>query len=109
MGQTPGDLRQTKNWWLWQTHGLSSVLLQLSKRSATDLYGRNDGNLKVIFPDVAMEDVTNPGLRVQAQPGDYVLVKVRYPFALLTYTVKWVLDWIIWGNEIFLWRNSLVK
>uniref|UniRef100_A0A8C9BFR7 CDK5 regulatory subunit associated protein 1 n=1 Tax=Phocoena sinus TaxID=42100 RepID=A0A8C9BFR7_PHOSS len=48
----------------------------LSKRSATDLYGRNDGNLKVIFPDVAMEDVTNPGLRVQAQPGDYVLVKI---------------------------------
>ncbi|KAM9058387.1 mitochondrial tRNA methylthiotransferase CDK5RAP1 isoform 3-T5 [Megaptera novaeangliae] len=48
----------------------------LSKRSATDLYGRNDGNLKVIFPDVEMEDVTNSGLRVQAQPGDYVLVKI---------------------------------
>ncbi|XP_054429859.1 mitochondrial tRNA methylthiotransferase CDK5RAP1 isoform X2 [Pteronotus mesoamericanus] len=48
----------------------------LSKRSATDLYGRNDGNLKVIFPDVEMEDVTNSGLRVRAQPGDYVLVKI---------------------------------
>ncbi|XP_016017739.2 mitochondrial tRNA methylthiotransferase CDK5RAP1 [Rousettus aegyptiacus] len=48
----------------------------LSKRSATDLSGRNDGNLKVIFPDVEMEDVTNSGLRVRAQPGDYVLVKI---------------------------------
>uniref|UniRef100_A0A2K6MJ12 Mitochondrial tRNA methylthiotransferase CDK5RAP1 n=2 Tax=Rhinopithecus TaxID=542827 RepID=A0A2K6MJ12_RHIBE len=48
----------------------------LSKRSATDLCGRNDGNLKVIFPDADMEDVNNPGLRVRAQPGDYVLVKI---------------------------------
>ncbi|XP_011814983.1 PREDICTED: CDK5 regulatory subunit-associated protein 1 isoform X3 [Colobus angolensis palliatus] len=48
----------------------------LSKRSATDLCGRNDGNLKVIFPDAEMEDVSNPGLRVRAQPGDYVLVKI---------------------------------
>ncbi|OWK03319.1 hypothetical protein Celaphus_00007893, partial [Cervus elaphus hippelaphus] len=46
-----------------------------SKRSATDLCGRNDGNLKVIFPDVEVEDVTDSGLRVRAQPGDYVLVK----------------------------------
>ncbi|KAM9248895.1 mitochondrial tRNA methylthiotransferase CDK5RAP1 isoform 1-T2 [Dugong dugon] len=48
----------------------------LSKRSATDLCGRNDGNLKVIFPDTETEDVSNPGLRVRAQPGDYVLVKI---------------------------------
>ena len=34
----------------------------------------------MIFPDVEMEDVTNSGLRVQAQPGDYVLVKVRVSF-----------------------------
>ncbi|XP_049635166.1 mitochondrial tRNA methylthiotransferase CDK5RAP1 [Suncus etruscus] len=48
----------------------------VSKRSTTDLYGRNDGNLKVIFSDVEMEDFTNPGNRVRAQPGDYVLVKI---------------------------------
>ncbi|KAM5304813.1 mitochondrial tRNA methylthiotransferase CDK5RAP1 isoform 1-T1 [Glossophaga mutica] len=48
----------------------------LSKRSATDLCGRNDGNLKVIFPDVEMEDAANSGLRVRAQPGDYVQVKI---------------------------------
>uniref|UniRef100_A0A667G2N1 Mitochondrial tRNA methylthiotransferase CDK5RAP1 n=1 Tax=Lynx canadensis TaxID=61383 RepID=A0A667G2N1_LYNCA len=48
-----------------------------SKRSATDLCGRNDGNLKVIFPNVEVEDVSNSGVRVRAQPGDYVLVKTR--------------------------------
>ncbi|KAM4842393.1 mitochondrial tRNA methylthiotransferase CDK5RAP1 [Thomomys bottae] len=48
----------------------------LSKRSSTELCGRNDGNLKVIFPDVEMEDVTNPELTVRAQPGDYVMVKI---------------------------------
>ena len=59
---------------------LSSVLLQPSKRSAANLCGRNDGNLKVIFADVEMEDATDSGLRVRAQPGDYVLVKVRSSF-----------------------------
>ncbi|XP_040837572.1 mitochondrial tRNA methylthiotransferase CDK5RAP1 isoform X3 [Ochotona curzoniae] len=47
-----------------------------SKRSTSDLCGRNDGNLKVIFADVEMEDVASPGLKVRAQPGDYVLVKI---------------------------------
>lgn len=63
----------------------------------------------MIFPDVEMEDVTNSELKVRAQPGDYVLVKVRCPFGLLACTVHSVLGWIIWGNEIFSWRNSLVK
>ncbi|XP_063139213.1 mitochondrial tRNA methylthiotransferase CDK5RAP1 isoform X3 [Rattus norvegicus] len=47
-----------------------------SKRSTTDLCGRNDANLKVIFPDAEVEDITDPGLKVRAQPGDYVLVKI---------------------------------
>uniref|UniRef100_A0AAA9TNN2 CDK5 regulatory subunit associated protein 1 n=2 Tax=Bos TaxID=9903 RepID=A0AAA9TNN2_BOVIN len=47
-----------------------------SKRSAADLCGRNDGNLKVIFADAEMEDATDSRLRVRAQPGDYVLVKI---------------------------------
>uniref|UniRef100_H0X3E2 Mitochondrial tRNA methylthiotransferase CDK5RAP1 n=1 Tax=Otolemur garnettii TaxID=30611 RepID=H0X3E2_OTOGA len=61
-----------------QVAGTTVLLLLrvLSKRSANDLCGRNDGNLKVIFPDSEMEDVTNPGLRIRAQPGDYVLVKI---------------------------------
>ncbi|CAO2578187.1 Mitochondrial tRNA methylthiotransferase CDK5RAP1 [Lemmus lemmus] len=48
-----------------------------SKRSSTDLCGRNDANLKVVFPDAEVKDATNSGLTVRAQPGDYVLVKVR--------------------------------
>ncbi|XP_047396534.1 mitochondrial tRNA methylthiotransferase CDK5RAP1 isoform X5 [Sciurus carolinensis] len=55
-----------------------------SKRSATDLCGRNDGNLKVIFPDAELEDAANPGLKVRAQPGDYVLVKILLLLSLLT-------------------------
>ncbi|XP_068919605.1 mitochondrial tRNA methylthiotransferase CDK5RAP1 isoform X2 [Petaurus breviceps papuanus] len=47
-----------------------------SKRSTTELYGRNDGNIKVIFPDIEMEDVTSPRGLIRAQPGDYVLVKI---------------------------------
>uniref|UniRef100_A0A667YK92 Mitochondrial tRNA methylthiotransferase CDK5RAP1 n=1 Tax=Myripristis murdjan TaxID=586833 RepID=A0A667YK92_9TELE len=48
-----------------------------SKRSASDLCGRSDGNVKVIFPkeDVAVQpaDVNT----APVSPGDYVLVKVR--------------------------------
>lgn len=58
--------------------GCSQLVLVegFSKRSTTDLCGRNDANLKVIFPDAEVEDITNPGLKVRAQPGDYVLVKI---------------------------------
>ncbi|XP_052039950.1 mitochondrial tRNA methylthiotransferase CDK5RAP1 isoform X2 [Apodemus sylvaticus] len=58
--------------------GCTQVVLVegFSKRSTTDLCGRNDANLKVIFPDAEVEDLTNPGLKVRAQPGDYVLVKI---------------------------------
>ncbi|XP_063003542.1 mitochondrial tRNA methylthiotransferase CDK5RAP1 [Elgaria multicarinata webbii] len=45
-----------------------------SKRSTSEMCGRNDGNIKVIFPDVEMEDGTGIGSR--ARPGDYVLVKI---------------------------------
>ncbi|XP_038606483.1 mitochondrial tRNA methylthiotransferase CDK5RAP1 isoform X2 [Tachyglossus aculeatus] len=47
-----------------------------SKRSESELCGRNDGNLRVIFPDTEMEDGTGRGSLVRAQPGDYVLVKI---------------------------------
>ncbi|XP_006639507.3 mitochondrial tRNA methylthiotransferase CDK5RAP1 isoform X2 [Lepisosteus oculatus] len=47
-----------------------------SKRSATELCGRNEGNLKVIFP--RQEVPTNPSSTCTAaiSPGDYVLVKI---------------------------------
>nr|XP_013805831.1 PREDICTED: CDK5 regulatory subunit-associated protein 1 [Apteryx mantelli mantelli] len=47
-----------------------------SKRSASELCGRNDGNIKVIFPDAEIEDAADCKALVRAQPGDYVLVKV---------------------------------
>ncbi|XP_041096105.1 CDK5 regulatory subunit-associated protein 1 [Polyodon spathula] len=48
----------------------------VSKRSAAELSGRNDGNVKVIFPD--LEDPTGcaSGGTAGIKPGDYVRVKV---------------------------------
>ncbi|XP_078508206.1 mitochondrial tRNA methylthiotransferase CDK5RAP1 isoform X2 [Lissotriton helveticus] len=46
-----------------------------SKRSLTDLCGRNDSNLKVIFPDTEVED-QHSGVASRAKCGDYVLVKI---------------------------------
>lgn len=47
-----------------------------SKRSAKDLCGRTDGNMKVIFPkeDVAVQPAESNTAAVSA--GDYVLVKI---------------------------------
>ncbi|XP_010181566.1 PREDICTED: CDK5 regulatory subunit-associated protein 1 [Mesitornis unicolor] len=47
-----------------------------SKRSASELCGRNDSNIKVIFPDAEAQDAAGCEAPVRAQPGDYVLVKV---------------------------------
>ncbi|XP_039224135.1 mitochondrial tRNA methylthiotransferase CDK5RAP1 [Crotalus tigris] len=47
-----------------------------SKRSPLELWGRNDGGAKVIFPDVEMSDGTAAASAVRAQPGDYVLVEI---------------------------------
>ncbi|NXK69781.1 CK5P1 protein, partial [Sylvietta virens] len=47
-----------------------------SKRSASELCGRNDGNIKVIFPDTELEDAAECRAPGRAQPGDYVMVKV---------------------------------
>ncbi|XP_044153347.1 mitochondrial tRNA methylthiotransferase CDK5RAP1 isoform X2 [Bufo gargarizans] len=48
----------------------------VSKRSASDLCGRNDGNTKVIFPDLPMASNSLSESEVRARPGDYVLVKI---------------------------------
>ncbi len=52
--------------------------MQESKRSAEDLCGRTDGNMKVIFPkeDVAVQPVESDTAPVNA--GDYVLVEVGF-------------------------------
>ncbi|KAG7171201.1 CDK5RAP1-like protein [Homarus americanus] len=46
-----------------------------SKRSNLDLVGRNDGNTRVIFPDVEVEDKDIRCTR-KIQPGDYVSVLI---------------------------------
>ncbi|KAL8179868.1 UNVERIFIED_CONTAM: CDK5 regulatory subunit associated protein 1 [Gekko kuhli] len=47
-----------------------------SRRSPLDLCGRNDGNIKVIFPDVEMGGGSGLGPAAKAKPGDYVLVEI---------------------------------
>ncbi|XP_018414798.1 PREDICTED: CDK5 regulatory subunit-associated protein 1 [Nanorana parkeri] len=46
----------------------------VSKRSSTELCGRNDGNIKVIFPDVPVASSSEAEVRVK--PGDYVSVEI---------------------------------
>ncbi|KAG8565460.1 hypothetical protein GDO81_012860 [Engystomops pustulosus] len=48
----------------------------VSKRSSLELCGRNDGNTKVIFPDVPIASNSSLGDDIRARPGDYVLVKI---------------------------------
>ncbi|KAJ7332261.1 hypothetical protein JRQ81_014441 [Phrynocephalus forsythii] len=47
-----------------------------SRRSPLDLCGRNDGNIRVNFPDVEVDDGTGRGSTVRLRPGDYVLVQI---------------------------------
>ncbi|NXX41674.1 CK5P1 protein, partial [Tricholaema leucomelas] len=47
-----------------------------SKRSASELCGRNDGNIKVIFPAAQPQEAPGSEAPFRPQPGDYVLVKV---------------------------------
>lgn len=49
---------------------------QPSKRSTSELCGRNDGNIKVIFPAARLEEAAGSEAPFSPQPGDYVLVKV---------------------------------
>ncbi|XP_053309881.1 mitochondrial tRNA methylthiotransferase CDK5RAP1 [Spea bombifrons] len=47
-----------------------------SKRSPTELCGRNDGNIKVIFTDTQAAGASSEQNGIRVQPGDYVLVKI---------------------------------
>lgn len=52
----------------------------VSKRSSTELYGRTDGNVKVIIPITDLLDTTAGFKAVTrpVQPGDFVLVKINW-------------------------------
>ncbi|KAM4691454.1 mitochondrial tRNA methylthiotransferase CDK5RAP1 [Rhinophrynus dorsalis] len=47
-----------------------------SKRSPSELCGRNDGNTKVIFPETPAEGNQSKENKSRIRPGDYVLVKI---------------------------------
>ena len=47
-----------------------------SKKSDHDLVGRNDGNIKVVFPDSPLPSDALACDSVVPKPGDYVKVKV---------------------------------
>ena len=61
---------------------LSCLLSQTSKRSDSELAGRTDGNVKVIFPRTVQEAKT--GQTTMFKPGDYVTVKVIVLVRMLT-------------------------
>jgi hypothetical protein len=56
--------------------------VQTSKRSQLDLAGRNDTNLKVIFPDEAIPENFQSQTRKPVKPGDFVVVEVNSIFNL---------------------------
>ncbi|XP_039265335.2 mitochondrial tRNA methylthiotransferase CDK5RAP1-like [Styela clava] len=50
-----------------------------SKKSKIELLGRNDGNIKVVFPDVDIFETVGcvkTEYKRKAEPGDYVVVKI---------------------------------
>ena len=56
--------------------------MQESKRSAQDLCGRSDGNVKVIFPREGRDSALDSGV-AEVKAGDYVLVKVCFALGLI--------------------------
>lgn len=58
--------------------------LQESKRSSEDLCGRNDGNIKVIFPRKDLPSGPTGTNTAPVQVGDYVLVKVSSNIGVLS-------------------------
>jgi tRNA A37 methylthiotransferase MiaB len=61
---------------------LIGPFVQTSKRSQLDLAGRNDTNLKVIFPDEAIPENFQSQVRKPVKPGDFVVVEVNSIFNL---------------------------
>ena len=60
------------------------IIIQTSKRSKEELFGRTDGNVKVNFPKNIVDPKTNTNTLLR--PGDYVIVKVRSDRPLIIYS-----------------------
>lgn len=58
--------------------GTSQLVLVkgFSKRSSKELYGRNDGNIKVVFPAMEICSASSSSSVAEIKPGDYILVKI---------------------------------
>lgn len=48
-----------------------------SRRSQEDMAGRNDNNVKVIFPNIPVPEQPSSAVKKQIQPGDYVVVQIQ--------------------------------
>uniref|UniRef100_A0A224YUX9 CDK5RAP1-like protein n=1 Tax=Rhipicephalus zambeziensis TaxID=60191 RepID=A0A224YUX9_9ACAR len=58
------------------THQL--VLVEgASRRSPEDMAGRNDNNVKVVFPKILVPEHPSSSVKKQIQPGDYVVVQIQ--------------------------------
>lgn len=69
-----GHLEQTNRMQIGQ---IQLVLVEgKSKRSNAHLYGRNDGNIKVILPQGDIPDVTGKEM-LTIKPGDYIVVQIN--------------------------------
>lgn len=75
-GFTEGDLLTLLPLWCL------CLLFQESKRSAQELSGRSDGNVKVIFPKQEVPALDTGSCAEPIKLGDYVLVKVECSLSL---------------------------
>ncbi|KAL3194162.1 hypothetical protein MRX96_016302 [Rhipicephalus microplus] len=48
-----------------------------SRRSPEDMVGRNDNNIKVVFPKILIPEHPSSSVKKQIQPGDYVVVQIQ--------------------------------
>ncbi|KAH8021871.1 hypothetical protein HPB51_018720 [Rhipicephalus microplus] len=52
-------------------------LRESSRRSPEDMAGRNDNNVKVVFPKILVPEQPSSSVKKQIQPGDYVVVQIQ--------------------------------
>ncbi|XP_075552499.1 mitochondrial tRNA methylthiotransferase CDK5RAP1 isoform X1 [Dermacentor variabilis] len=48
-----------------------------SRRSPEDMVGRNDNNVRVVFPKILVPEHPSSSVKKQIQPGDYLVVQIQ--------------------------------
>ncbi|CAJ0964642.1 unnamed protein product, partial [Ranitomeya imitator] len=79
-----------------------------SKRSSSELCGRNDGNTKVVFPDIPITSNSLLESNVRARPGDYVLVE-RKLIKTHSHAILWDSAVAVPMLRIFPLRNRIAR